>query len=73
LLSAYFKAITSQHVMVVVAYTPTNVFDIFVKDVFHLCMLGYLKTMPPTDKVVVLNDFNVELDRDWESFIGMVG
>jgi hypothetical protein len=59
--------------MVVVAYTPTDVFDVFVKDVFHLFMFGCLKTMPPTNKVVVLNDFNVEFDRNWESFIGALG
>ncbi len=59
--------------MVVVAYAPTDVSDTYVKDIFHLVLFGYLKAMPPTNKVVVLGDFNTEFGRGWESFVGAVG
>jgi hypothetical protein len=45
----------------VVAYAPTNVFDTFVKDAFHLLLFSCLKVVPPINKVVLLGDFNVEL------------
>jgi hypothetical protein len=44
-----------------VVYVPMDVSDIFVRDVFHLLLFGCLKVVPPIDKVVVLDDFNVEL------------
>jgi hypothetical protein len=57
----------------VAAYEPTYVFDTSVKDAFHLFLFNYLKVVPPTNKVVVLGDFNVELGRDWESFSYVMG
>jgi hypothetical protein len=56
LLSAHFKVVVGQHVTVVVAYAPIDVFD-----TFHLLLFSYLKVVPPTNKVVVLGDFYVEL------------
>jgi hypothetical protein len=47
LLSIHFKAVVGQHVTVVVAYVPTDMFDTSVKDIFHLLLLGYLKSVPP--------------------------
>jgi hypothetical protein len=73
LLSAYFRANIGQHVTVVVAYAPTNVFDASVKNAFHLFMFGCLKVVPPANKVVVLGDFNVKLGYCWESSASVVG
>lgn len=73
LLSTHFKAVVGQHVIVVVAYVPTDVFDASVKDAFHAFLLGYLKVVHHVNKVVVLGDFNVELGRNWESSFSAVG
>jgi hypothetical protein len=61
LLLARFMVVVSQHLMMVLAYAPIDVYDTFVKDAFHLLMFGCLKIVPFVDKVVVLGDFNVEL------------
>ncbi len=50
-----------------------DVFDAFVKDAFHLFLFGCLKAVPLVNKVVVLGDFNIDLGRNWESSIGVVG
>jgi hypothetical protein len=51
-------------VTVVVAFAPMDVSDASIKDTFHLLLFGYLKVVPPIDKVVVLCDFNAELGCD---------
>jgi len=58
---------------VVVAYSPTELADAFVKDAFHLLLFGCLKAMPLANKVVLLGDFNVELGGGWQSSNGVVG
>lgn len=73
LLLARFRAVAGQHVTMVVAYVPTDVSDVFIKDAFHLLLFGCLKAVSPTDKVVVLGDFNVELGCGWESSTIVVG
>lgn len=65
--------VVGQHVTVVVAYGPIDVFDAYIKDAFHLLLFGCLKVMLPTDKVVVLGDFKVELSCGWESSAGAMG
>jgi hypothetical protein len=63
--------VTNQHVMMVaVAYAPMDVCD---ASVIHLLLFGYLKVVPPIDKVVVLGDFNIELRHDWDSSVGAMG
>jgi len=52
-------------VSVVVAYSPMDLAGASVKDAFHLLLFGYLKVVPPVDKVVLLGDFNVELGGGW--------
>ncbi|CAK9870856.1 unnamed protein product [Sphagnum jensenii] len=59
--------------MMVAAYEPIDVFDASVKDTFHLFMFSYLKVVPPTNKVVVLGDFNVKLGCSWESSSCVMG
>jgi hypothetical protein len=56
LLSTRFRAIVSQHVTVVAAYVPTDVFDASVKDTFHLLLFGCLKVVPLVNKMVLLGE-----------------
>jgi hypothetical protein len=47
--------------MVAMAYMPIDVYNASIKNTFHLFLFGCLKVVPPTDKVVVLGDFNAKL------------
>jgi hypothetical protein len=64
LLSACFRAVAGQHVTVVVAYVPMDMFDASIKYTFHLFVFGCLKAVPPVNEVVVLGDFNTELGHN---------
>jgi hypothetical protein len=47
LLSTHFRAVASQHVMMMVAYAPTDVSNASVKDAFHLLMFLLLEGCAP--------------------------
>ena len=73
LLVARFAASIGQHVSIVVAYAPTEASDPDTKNEFYELLLSTLVTIPTSDKVAVLGDFNASIGPDWSNCSGVLG
>jgi hypothetical protein len=65
-MSVRFQAKVRRQWTVVIAYAPTYMGEEAAKNTFYLMLFTYLKEAPTSDKVVVLGDFNAELDNVWQ-------
>ena len=73
IMSMRLPLLNKQHVTLFSVYAPTLLADPADKDRFYSDLRNLLQGVPPSDKVIILGDFNARVGRDAQVWKGILG